>query len=69
MIKPYHNLLYLLSALPDQNNACFRCPNTKVPQFTQVQGAAMIESIKAAEQLDSRGNPTVQVAVTTSHGT
>lgn len=44
-------------------------PNTKVPQFTQVQGAAMIESIKAAERLDSRGNPTVQVAVTTSHGT
>lgn len=69
MIKPYHNLLYLLSALPDQNNAYFRCPNTKVPQFTQVQGAVMIESIKAAERLDSRGNPTVQVAVTTSHGT
>lgn len=28
----------------------------------------MIESIKAAERLDSRGKPTVQVAVTTSHG-
>lgn len=29
----------------------------------------MIDSIKAAERLDSRGKPTVQVAVTTSHGT
>ncbi|KAF5013163.1 hypothetical protein FDECE_827 [Fusarium decemcellulare] len=29
----------------------------------------MIKGVKAAERLDSRGNPTVQVDVTTSHGT
>lgn len=28
----------------------------------------MIHSVKAAQRLDSRGNPTVQVVVDTEHG-